>query len=516
MIDPYTLIGTQAPAPLQRWMFEQSWRSHDYANGIPYPTHAFHGAQWPKNKGPQPTPIPVLANILTSGSNFLFRGGPPAFSVPSEENAKLADADAWLQGMIKANRLGELWHSLAHACGNQGALAAKFSVDMNDAHRPVRICFLDVPQECRVWFDPHDTQRMIFARIQYPYRDPATGDWYYYREEWTDDHYATYEPLRAAGRDEAEFAYALPHYKETLGDGVGWNLRDLEDNPFGLIPITLIRNRRVKGNPLGEGDLWGWFKLVDRLALTLHDSDRWNQKNAEPNVAIVNAKMEDPDPIIPGEPIEVWNEDPKKEADVKLLEASGAAREWVSWYAEKMEKFAWEKAGYSYIDLAQIANKGAWTKLAFEVTYGLTIATTDRKRELWGNSGLCVFFRTILQGLANLGGVPELSGVDEATEVSAEWPPYFSPTDEDRQSVTSRTVEQIQSGVLTLDRGTERIARIEGMPAHEIPTLLKELKAEREAMERDADAAESKPAEAPEDGEKADDAITLSATRGEP
>ena len=67
------------------------------------------------------------------------------------------------------------------------------------AGAPVRISFLTVPEECRVWMDPHDQQRVLMARVQYPYREAQTGRWHYFREEWTADTWVTYRP-KPAGR----------------------------------------------------------------------------------------------------------------------------------------------------------------------------------------------------------------------------------------------------------------------------------------------------------------------------
>lgn len=476
-MDPNDLIGTKIAAPRQNEMALASWQSWDYYNGNPYPAHAFGPKQWPRDKGPLPTALPLCEEIINEGSEFVFRNGAPTFSVPDDP-----DADALIQDVIRWNRLGELWVPTAIAAANQGALAAKLSVDLDDAECPVRVTFLDVPQECRVWVDPHDRTRILMARVQYPYRDLSDGEWYYYREEWTADLYAVYEP-KPAGQAQIANPMLLPGYTVHLGDEGDWHIARLEDNPFGLVPFTVIRNRAVKGNPLGTGDCWRVFRIVDRIALTMHGEDRANQLHSEPIPVVTNAEIDNEGPLIPGEPISVRNEDREgAPADFKLVEPTGRARVMTQWDIDEWKDHVYRAVGLSRVDPAEVTNKGNMTALAFAMTYARTIATSDLKRELWGRSGMCVFFRNMLVALNRLGGVKEAAKVTESTEVSVEWPPYFEQTDQDKADLTDRTSKQVAVGFLPLERGAERVARAEKIPANEIEDLLKELKARRETV----------------------------------
>lgn len=468
--DANALIGTRSPAPRQREMLQESRQSYDYAAGIPYPEHAFNGAQWPAIKGPRPTALPYAQILVTEGAEFLFRNGNPTFSVADDDRA-----DEFLQDVIAKNALSGQWIPHAIAAGHQGAVAVKFSYDAG-AEVPVRIVFLDVPQECRVWIDPHDLTRILMARIQYPYRDLETGDWFFYREEWTDDLYVTYAPLYA-GASTVTAPTLLPAYREHLGDLGDWQERDREPNPFGLIPVSVIRNRAVKGNPLGEGDCWRTFRLMDRIALTLHGEDYANQFHSQPATVYKNARPDVEGPALPGEPIVVVNEDPQgAPADVALLEPSGAAREFSHRTIDKWEELLYQAVGLSRVNPESVTNKGSMTVQAFLMTYQRTIATSDRKRELWGNSGFAPFFKKLLLGLANLGGVPEVSGFSEEMTVGVTWPAYFEQTQEDIANTTSRTIDQMQNNLLTPERAAERVAVAEKMPKSEVEALKGELK----------------------------------------
>lgn len=474
------LINTATPAPFQLETALAAWQSFDYYHMRPYPIHAFGTSQWPREKGPPPTPLPYVGMMVSELAEFTFRNGVPTFSVPDDP-----DLDDFLQTIIKRNGLPSQYIPLAEDAGNQGALAAKFMVDPNDKACPVKISFLKIPTECRVWIDPHDRLNLLMARIQYPYRSLADGNWYYYREEWTDEKFVKYVPLPAGASDVTGIG-SLPGYRTHLGDTDDpgrWQIESEEENPLGVIPITVIRNKAVAGNPLGEGDCWRVFRLIDRIALTLHGEDRGNQMHSEPNLVVTNADVDNEGPLLPGEPLSIRNDNPDVRADAKLLEPSGAARAYSGAYADRMEDLLYRGVGLSRVDPAAITNKGNMTSLAFAMTFSRTIATADRKRELWGASGLCLFFHQVLTALQNMGGFPQVRTWDPEMEVSCDWPTYFAETPRDLQATTDRTISQVNNHLLPHARGVERVARAEKIPPNEIKTVQVEAETQRQETE---------------------------------
>lgn len=479
------LLNTRIPAPMQMVMALSSWQSWDYYHSIPYPAHAFGPQQWASERGPFPTALPYVETLVRELAEFTFRNGAPTFSVPDDP-----DADALLQLIIRQNGLSNTWISNAEANGNQGALAVKFSVDLNDKRCPIPINFLSIPQECRIWVDPHDSDHILMARIQYPYRE-ADGKWYYFREEWTEDTWQQYEP-REGGSASISSAAGLPGYANNLGDGddsAEWHPLAPQPNTFGLVPVGIIRNRRTKGNPFGEGDCWHILRLIDRLALTMHGEDRANQFHSEPTVVALNAEIDNRGQLLPGEPLSARNLDSDGQpmpngdkADVKLLEPSGAARKWTHEDIDKWEDWIYKAVGVSRVNPTDITNKGNMTELALRIAYGRTISSADRKRELWGNSGMAPFFANLLVALKRMGGIPEVANVPDDVQVSCEWPNYFEPTPQDVDTITNRTIKQQDNGLATPDMAAERVAIAEKVPKNEIPQLLKDLQAHRETM----------------------------------
>lgn len=442
--------------------------SFAYFHGNPYPRFAFDAQQWPTEKGPKPTPLPYAKLLIAEGAEFVFAGGPPRFTVGDD-----ASSEAYLATVVRRNRLASRWAALAEFIANQGTVAAKFAYVPDDPLCAVRVSFLSIPDECRVWVDPHDQSRLLMARVQYPYRDAVTGAWFYFREEWTAGWHVIYRP-KEAGAYTIEAAANLPGYDQSLGDGDGWEIDQQEENPFGMIPITLIRNKRQEGSPLGVGDCWGSFRLMDRLALTMHGEDRHNQTSRGTPVA-KNAILTNSGPLLPEEPISVVSETPGVSADFDIIEPTGAWRQWSHMTLDRWEDLLYAQVGLSKVDPAAITNKGNMTQLALKTVYSRTLATSDRKRTLWGEDGLSLMFADLLLALQRMGTVKEVKAADEDTVVTAEWSDYFAATPDDVAALSSRTIAQTKAGVLPLARAAERIALAEGLPKGEVPTLLQEL-----------------------------------------
>ena len=237
----------------------------------------------------------------------------------------------------------------------------------------------------------------------------------------------------------------------------------------------------VEGSPLGVGDCWGAFRLIDRIALTMHGEDRSNQQHTEPREVYKNAQVNNTGPTLPGEPITISNTNPDgPPADYALVEPTGAAREYSYRSIDKWEELLYKAVGLSRLDPATLTNKGNMTRLALMTAYARTVATSDLKRVNYGEAGLSVFFRTLLVGISRTGAFGELGDVDEMIEVPCQWQDYFSPTDADLTDLTNRTVTQVKNNLLPAPRAATRLATAEGIPPAEHDDLLAELEDEEE------------------------------------
>ena len=413
------------------------------------------------------------------GAEFVLRNGVPRFSVSDDDRAT-----QFLERVIQSNRLEKQYLDMLIAAAHCGAVAVKWNVDLEDARCPVQISVLSVPNECRFWFDPHDRTKPLMCRIQYPIRDYANGgNWAYYRQEWTNEMCVDYISRPAGIGADADITQCL-EYQETFGDSEEWEVASVQANPFGVIPVTILRNRTLKGNPLGLGDCWGTaFRLIDRIALTLHWENRANQMHAMPQPVSINARIQNEGVMLPGEPLEIIN-DGDKNADYKLVEPSGAAREWTHKDIDRWTALLYEEVGLSQIDAEAIGNKGNMTELALQTAYQRTIATSDQKREQFGNSGLAIFFANMLVGLKRMGGFKEIMHVDYDVQVACAWPRYFSETPQDLADTTERTIKQVDNHLVSHEQAIKRVASVEKLPHSEHDDMIAQLVAERQAAQQ--------------------------------
>src|SRR5579871_4452483 len=305
--SPY--INTNVPSFEQSLVYLQARESWDYYYSRPYPGWAFSALQWSLNRGPVPTALPLTQILIDEGAHFLWRNGTPTFSVAGDDTAT-----EFLNSILQANQLSEHLFDWSVTAAHHGSIGLRFSVDLDDSRCPIRITRLSVPDQLRLWFDPHRQDKVELARIQYPYRDPQSGNWYYFREEWSDSEMVTYEP-RFAGDAMISDVTQLLDYESSFGDSDDWVIDEVQPNPYGAIPIVLIKNRVINGSPLGVGDLWHLFRLQDRLAITMHGEDLYNQRLAIPTVAVLNGEIANDRPLLAGEVLTISSNNAGGEGD---------------------------------------------------------------------------------------------------------------------------------------------------------------------------------------------------------
>ena len=256
------LINTRSlPAGLG-WLQEQATEARAYDALNPYP--AFHFRDWKsENRGPLPRCMPIAKSVINRGAKWLF-GKPLQLHV-----AENTDLETFLRDMWRKNKMGARLVAMARAAALDGGVALKFSYD-ETARVPLSIQSLSLVDEVRLFYDPHNCDEMLMARIQYSYFDAVAGKTMWYREEWTAEEEIHYYPVA----DEAltispGSARVYMSYSRTNPDTYeGWTISSQGANPFGLIPVAHIKN--VETDDLyGTGDLWDLYRVLDRVHLPI-------------------------------------------------------------------------------------------------------------------------------------------------------------------------------------------------------------------------------------------------------
>lgn len=501
------LINTKSKPDgfIEAWA--QAMQAAAYHALDPYPMWNFH--DWKtEDKGPHPRCMPLPRHIVSKGASWLF--GKP-FQIVSE-NEKLQESlrDAWLQ-----SRMQTKIRYAAELGGIQGGVALKWAYDESNKDRPVAFQVLSVVDHLRLYYDPHDQDKLLMARVQYTYFDYERNQYYWYREEWTDEFEVHYVPRMAVYKKQNVSGAHAQVGVAQLADGASmnadpdtdenWQILTQKPNPFGVIPICAGKNIDV-GSTWGQGDLWPFFRVFDRLNLAYHLMDRSNQLDSDPTTVAMDVSPEADDLDRVGKPGSIVSVKSDETADgkpkqgrVELLEPSGRLRPYMKEYADDVRAMIMDAARSVEVRQEDVSNKGNMTQAVLMQLYAPLISATDEKRQTYGEDWITKFLELASIGLKNAGakGFETVNeDVEDSYDIELKWPDYFMLTDEEKAQRVNRMTAEETAGYITHDRAVARIAEMEGI------SDLDALKAELEEQELETENVPDDQEENPKNEEK--------------
>lgn len=497
-----SLINTKFFPPSFTTIRMLAMEAQAYHQLRPYPYWQF--GDWKvEDRGVLPRCLPLARRIVTKSARWLF-GKPVEIHMPGSEPCEKFLREAW-----QLNRMPARMVAAAERAGVEGGVVLKWSYD-EAADIKLRFQVLSVVNECRLFYDPHDSDQLLMARIQYPVFNPTDGEHYLYREEWTDAWEVHYRPQKmtttnlhriTAGGDVGPFAIGqVPVIWGTKTEPdiyEAWVQESATPNRFGLIPVHHVRNAEALAT-FGKGDLWtdatgGMFRLMDRINLTYQGMDRHNQLYSDPTFIYIDAKA-GPDvldrPVQPGQATSIKSDEGYgptggKQAQAIMLESDGGVRPHMREYARDLMAEVLSTVGSVDVDTSEVGNKGNLTEAVLNQLYQPLIETTEEKRKTYGEDGIAKFLERVACGLSNLGA-KEVKGVDpkkrDTHDVQIRWPEYFPLDDEAKQSRFTRVSQEADAGYLPHERAVEVVLQAEGV--QDIPAAKKELEAAMERSER--------------------------------
>jgi hypothetical protein len=471
------LINTRSMPAGLGWLQARAYEARAYDALDPYPL--FHFKDWmTEDRGPLPRCMPIAKSIVNRGAKWLF-GKPLQLHVA--ENPEL---ELFLRKMWRKNKMGARLVAMAREAALDGGIVLKFSYD-ETARIPLSIQSLSLVDEVRLYYDPHNCDELLMARIQYSYFDAVVGKTMWYREEWTAEEEIHYflvpqENLnisRGAARVYMSFNRTDPDLYE------GWEISSRTANPFGLIPLIHIKN--IETDDLyGGGDLWDLYRVLDRVHLTYHLMDKSNQFDADTNPIFIDLDVDEDDidkPVAPGQPLDLHSSEDGKQGKVEFAPTGNGLRPAMMEYAKDLKKQVLAAASSVEVDQAEFSNKGNLTNAVLAQLYLPQIEITNEKRKTWGDDGLCEFLALVARGLQTAGVDLGVDEDDEDTyEVRIQWPSFFELSQDELTALTGRTQEQEIAGYVTHERAIERIAQAEGI--EDVTAMIEELKTEPRPM----------------------------------
>jgi hypothetical protein len=459
------LIGTKIPPSGLKSILANAHKARAYHQLNPYPVFAFRSWRT-EDRGPLPTCMPFSRSIVERGATWLF-GKPLQIKVPGNTALEEFLRKAW-----RTNKMDSRLVALARKAGQDGQIALKFSYDDTNEDNPLAIQDLSI-DECRFFYDPHDTDRVLMVRIQYQFQDPLSGKTLVYREEHTDQLYVEYAPIEVA---------LMGHgFDPDTSDD--WIELSRSPNPFGKIPVILIKNFETD-DVFGAGDLWDLFVVIDRINLTMNLADRGNQFDSQANPVWIDLELDEQDidkPLQPGQPISAATRaDAPSRGSVEVLESSGGLRSAMMEYVEALKKEVLAACSSVDIDESDVTNKGAITQAVLAQLYLPQIQINDEKRKSWGTNGLEPFLALVARGLQKAGVKLGVNEKDEDTyTVTVKFADYFELSQDERLALVGRMEQEVAAGFMTTERAIEIIAAAEGID--DINALKEEIAKEQAA-----------------------------------
>lgn len=445
--NPDDLIGTIGVPPYVANTQAIAGAGRAYFNLTPYPRFGFK--DWKtEDQGKIPRCLAFPRNITVQGAEWLW--GQPIQFTPGDEK--------WKEQAERANEIwayrsmGSVMTRQAEIAGQIGGVLAKFNYNPDDERCSWNFDFYDPSVTARIFFDAEQEDGVAMIRLQWPYFDPyekPAGCWMWHREDWTPTHVQEYVPHKSITQI-AQISYAYTDLP-VIDVASDWEKQGgPRKNEYGLLPFQLIKNREGD-SPIGVGDMWPILHLADQVNFTADLEHKHNQLAVFGHLFTIDAKEnieDDPQPMAPGGATALES-DGEHKGDVKLIEASGEVRPFVRQQKLDVFKEIFDATGAVLTEKGEITNKGNLTVAVFTMIFEPLIKTTNRKRELQGENGVCKLFEKMAKAASNMGLKSEpLACKDVDFDLIIKWPPYFEESEEEKLARAQRLQTLMESGLL--------------------------------------------------------------------
>lgn len=481
------LIGTRFLPPGLARMKKLADEADAYHRLNPYPRFAL--ANWKtEDLGPLPRCLPIAKDLVNRGARWLF-GKPIQIHCAGNPALEKTLRDAWTCNKMEARMV-----AASAKAGREGGLFLKYAIDERNAARPITIQTLSVIDDVRLYYHPHDNQQLLMVRVQYPYFDPANGQYWWYREEWTDAEEIHYHPVpdqRVNVMANSRDTFNPDNYEGWVIDAAA-----SKPNPFGRIPGVHIKNLETD-DAWGAADLWSLFdenhlyRTLDKMNLAFYLMDISNQYDSRTNPVYIDAILDNADidkPLQPGQPISISSEQGSdgtaRQARVQFPTGANQTREPMRQYFLDLRQMFYIAASTVEFTPENFTNKGNLTAAVLQLIFQPQIEMTEEKHKSYGQNGIEVFLENLARGAQAAGIKLGVKDDPESYDVRLKWSPYFVLSEDEKTARVARIQQEEIAGYTTHDRAVEAVALIEGV--EDLEALQKELEAEQQAKLEDA------------------------------
>jgi len=463
------------PDAVRSLLLREAGAIWSHYHGHPYPLWGFANIR-DSVEGQFPTALPVTKKIVNSITDNLWANPPELTS------SEFSDKE-----MAYLTKIFELAMPKIIKARTVAGIFGESLLWISNADRKDEVRFeVRDPRDYFIIYADHERTQIEKVFFHYPFQT-SDGKWFWRNEVWSKDEIIRYKNIPADPNfNEAGMsAYAMNSlsgflYGQTFDSLYTAGLDKLEidrktDNLLGFIPGVLVINEDTI-NPLDRGDLHNLRPIIRRVDLVYHLMDRNNQRNGKVITALINAVDAEGEEgqIDLGDQVSINSVvDPDTgeimQADIRLLEARGAAVGYMERYADDLRAMLYEVCNVVVPRMDDVTNKGNMTPAVFQQMYQPITAGLNKLRLVHGNAVLEFLIKAFLA----LKGKPEKASDSSLSEIISygriywcdyldlTWKRVWAGSEQERLYATDRILREIDAGVIPPEKGIALIAELE-------------------------------------------------------
>ena len=264
---------------------------------------------------------------------------------------------------------------------------------------------------------------------------------YWFRREWDATAETWFLPKKVADKDAAQQIDQVRTVTHSLG----------------FVPIVWVKNlpggNDVDGEPTFGPDAISTMIEAD---YQLSQAGRGLRYSSDPTLLLKEPATTDGTKMVRSASNAIVVD---ADGDGKLLEINGTASEAVIKYVQTLREFVLERmhGNRSSADKLSAAQSGR----ALELMHQALIWLADKLRTSYGEGALLDIYRMIVSGSQRYPikiGDTNYGKLATAVKVTLNWPAWFPPTAEDRQTIAQAIASHVDSGTMSVETAVETIA----------------------------------------------------------
>jgi hypothetical protein len=349
-------------------------------------------------------------------------------------------------GLVRAMREAALFGSCGSVCVLMRVLGKRPYFDVMQTLFLTPTWQKNAPDQLESVRERYKVRGQAMADAGYSIKSSDLQAWFWFQRIWDMQTESWFLPLKVSD---------LKRGKSFLLD----TARTVEHR-FGFVPMVWIRN--LPGGDQVDGDCTFRAAIETSIEIDyqLSQAGRGLKYSSDPTLMIKEPAFGDGQFVKSAANALLVSE----KGDAKLLEIGGTAAAAVIEYVRVLREMALESVHGNRANADKLS--AAQSGRAMELMNQPMINLVDQLRDAYGTNGLLPLLRMVVAASAlypmalHGDALPLASGV----RVALKWPPYFSPTQADRQGEATTLTTLVTGGILSKEDAVKQVCETMDIP----------------------------------------------------